>query len=65
MMRFCCSALVPCRIATNFSLRPDVSFRGEADMDRQAKPAGSVENDPFRKSRDNSLGARSHSPIRQ
>jgi hypothetical protein len=21
-------------------------FRGEADMDRQAKPAGSVENDP-------------------
>jgi hypothetical protein len=28
--------------------RPQVRFWGEADMDRQAKPAGLVENDPLR-----------------
>src|SRR5262245_33959701 len=28
--------------------RPQVRFRGEADMDRHAKSAGSVENDPLR-----------------
>ena len=28
------------------SARPQVRFWGEADLDRQAKPAGSVENDP-------------------
>jgi hypothetical protein len=25
---------------------PQVRFRGETDIDRQARPAGSVENDP-------------------
>ena len=33
-------------IATNFLLGPDVSFRGEAEMGREANPANSVENDP-------------------
>ena len=33
-------------IATNFSLGPDVSFRGEAEMGRAAEFAASVENDP-------------------
>ena len=32
-------------MATNFSLGPDVSFRGEAEVGRAAKPAASVEND--------------------
>ena len=36
-------------IATNFSLRPDVSFRGEAEVGRAVEPAASVENDPHRK----------------
>jgi hypothetical protein len=27
-------------------VRPQVRFRGETDIDRQARPAGSVENDP-------------------
>jgi hypothetical protein len=34
-------------IATNFSLGLDVSFRGEAEVGREAEPAASVENDPF------------------
>ena len=34
-------------IATNFLLGPDVSFRGEAEMGRDANPANSVENDPY------------------
>jgi hypothetical protein len=33
-------------IATNFSLGPDVSFWGEAEVGRAAEPAASVENDP-------------------
>jgi hypothetical protein len=33
-------------IATNFSLAPDVSFWGEADLGRAAEFAASVENDP-------------------
>ena len=32
--------------ATNFSLAPDVSFRGEAEVGRAAELAASVENDP-------------------
>ena len=35
-------------IATNLSLGPDVSFRGEAEVGRAAEPAASVVNDPFR-----------------
>jgi hypothetical protein len=27
--------------------QPQIRFRGEADMNRQARPARSVENDPF------------------
>ena len=34
-------------IATNLSLGPDVSFRGEAEVGRAAEPAASVENDPL------------------
>jgi hypothetical protein len=30
----------------NFSLGPDVSFRGEVDVDRAAESAASVESDP-------------------
>jgi hypothetical protein len=33
-------------IATNFSLAPDVSFWGEAEVGRAAEPSASVENDP-------------------
>jgi hypothetical protein len=33
-------------IATNCSLGPDVSFWGEAEVDRAAEFAASVENDP-------------------
>jgi hypothetical protein len=33
-------------IATNFSFGLDVSFRGEAEVDRTAEFAASVENDP-------------------
>ena len=33
-------------IATNFSLGPDVSFWGEAEVGRAAEFAASVENDP-------------------
>jgi hypothetical protein len=33
-------------IATNFSMGPDVSFRGEAEGGRAAESAASVENDP-------------------
>ena len=33
-------------VATNFSFGPDVSFRGEAEVDRAAEFAASVENDP-------------------
>jgi hypothetical protein len=33
-------------VATNFSLGPDVIFRGEAEVGRAAEPAASVENDP-------------------
>ena len=33
-------------IATNFSLGPDVSFRGEAEVGRAAEPSGSLESDP-------------------
>jgi hypothetical protein len=32
-------------IATNFSLGPDVSFRGETEVGRAAESAASVEND--------------------
>ena len=32
-------------IATNFSLGPNVSFRGEAEVGRAAEPAALVEND--------------------
>jgi DNA-binding response OmpR family regulator len=32
-------------IPTNFSLGPDVSFRGEAEVGRAAEPSASVEND--------------------
>jgi hypothetical protein len=35
----------------NFSLGPDVSFRGEAEVGRAAESAASVENDPQQKSR--------------
>jgi hypothetical protein len=35
-------------IATNFSLGPDVSFRGEAEVGWAAEFAASVENDPER-----------------
>jgi hypothetical protein len=38
-------------VATNFSLGPDVSFQGEAEVGRAAEFAASVENDPKRKSR--------------
>ena len=34
-------------VATNFSLGPDVSFRGEAEVGRAAEPSASVENDPI------------------
>jgi len=34
------------RAAQSPTLRAQVRFRGEADMDPQAKLAGSVENDP-------------------
>jgi hypothetical protein len=37
-------------IATNFSLGPDVSFRGEAEVGRAAEPAATVEKDPTRTS---------------
>ena len=33
-------------IATDFSLTPDVSFWGEAEVGRAAEPSASVENDP-------------------
>ena len=33
--------------ATNFLLGPDVSFRGEAEVGREAEPAASVETDPL------------------
>jgi hypothetical protein len=33
-------------VATNFSLGPDVTFRGEAEVGRAAEFAASVENDP-------------------
>jgi hypothetical protein len=36
-------------IATNFSLAPDVSFWGEADLGRAAEFAALVENDPEQK----------------
>jgi hypothetical protein len=32
----------------NFSLGPNVSFRGEAEVGRAAEPAASVESDPQR-----------------
>ena len=32
-------------VATNFSLGPDVGFRGEAEVGQAAEPAASVEND--------------------
>jgi hypothetical protein len=32
--------------ATNFSLGPDVSFRGEAEVGQAAESAALVENDP-------------------
>jgi hypothetical protein len=35
-------------IATDFSLTPDVSFWGEAEVGRAAEPCASVENDPER-----------------
>jgi hypothetical protein len=35
-------------IATNFSLGPDVSFRGEAEVGQAAESAALVENDPTR-----------------
>ena len=35
-------------VATNFSLGPDVGFRGEAEVGRAAEPAASVETDPIR-----------------
>jgi hypothetical protein len=38
-------------VATNFSLGPDVGFRGEAEVGQAAEPAASVENDPQQKSR--------------
>jgi hypothetical protein len=37
--------------ATNFSLAPDVSFRGEAEVGRTAEHAASVAIDPIRTSR--------------
>jgi hypothetical protein len=37
-------------LATNFSLGPEVSFRDEAEVDRAAELAVSVENDPSRPS---------------
>src|SRR5438105_1727636 len=37
----CISSLMAHRVTQHFG-----GFRGEADMDVQAKPAGSVENDP-------------------
>jgi hypothetical protein len=37
--------------AALIAAKPDVRFRAEADMNRLAKPAGSVANDPFRTSR--------------
>jgi hypothetical protein len=33
-------------LATNFSLGPDVSSRGEAEVSRVAEPAAAVEDDP-------------------
>ena len=33
-------------IETNFTLRPDVSFRRKAELGRAAEPAASVEDDP-------------------
>ena len=33
-------------VATNFSSGPEVSFRGEAEVDPAAEFAASVENDP-------------------
>ena len=35
-------------IATNFSLGPEVSFQGTAEVGRAVEPAASVENDPKR-----------------
>ena len=47
----CCTAYVAVwPIATNFSLGPDVSFRGEAEVGRAAEPSASVESDPERTS---------------
>ena len=34
------------KVLANFSLGPDVSFRGEAEVGRAAEFAASVENDP-------------------
>jgi hypothetical protein len=36
----------PRPVATNLSLGPDVSFRGEAEVGRAAESAASVENEP-------------------
>jgi hypothetical protein len=44
---FCCWP-----VATNFTLRPDDSFRRKAEVGRAAEPAASVENDPTATSTD-------------
>ena len=45
--RPCGGGYVSCwPIATNFSLAPDVSFWGEAEVGRAAEFAASVEDDP-------------------
>jgi hypothetical protein len=38
-------------VATNFSLGPDVSFQGVAEVSRAPAPTASVENDPKLSSR--------------
>jgi hypothetical protein len=52
--QYCTREESPCQLgavhtwplATNFSLGPHVSFRGEAEVGRAAEPAASVENGP-------------------
>ena len=45
-----CTSLKVAPLRPNFSLGPDVSFRGEAEVGRAAESAASVESDPERTS---------------
>jgi hypothetical protein len=50
-------------LATNFSLGPDVSFRGEAEVGRAADFAASVDNDPCETSVPPSPTMTNHRPV--